>query len=392
MPSLEAAEHPTEVPVTRRALPASRALIAVVTLAIVALAGRADAAKWHDCPGNPDPVYVSSLGATNAPFAHPGHELRITLNESQVNASGGFSTDPDGNRVEVEIRSLYGDPIALAPRTATAASTSSLTITFPDAAAETGSALAGPAQIRVFRGSILVARIDSTDLVALPPRTDVTALLMGLDPNQVVYAALGADGDVWIPVSFHGKEMPMPGCPGDVMMPMQINVGGAEIPGVTTKRSGPLERMRRMALYFGDFEMNGFPFYGALSPDRIALKHVAGSRGISLCQMNDVIDLVLRVDGNRSWARSKRSPFADVVRDAAPIRLRLRGSKPMPAGALSSPLVDSFGGTCETAPEINPANRPATPPEPSPAPASSVPAPAAPTPSVPVPPAASPRR
>ena len=43
MPSLEAAEHPTEVPVTRRALPASRALIAVVTLAIVALAGRADA-------------------------------------------------------------------------------------------------------------------------------------------------------------------------------------------------------------------------------------------------------------------------------------------------------------------------------------------------------------
>lgn len=361
------------------ALDASRSGIAETTLrtgialrvvaalvALATLATRAEAAKWHDCPGNPDPVYVSSLGAANAPFAHPGHDLRITLNDSQVSASGGFSTEPDGNRVEVEIRSPFGSSAVLAPRTATATSASSLTFAFPDTAAETGKPLAGPAQVRVFRGSILVARIDSTDLVALPPRTDVTALLMGLDPNQLVYATLGADGDVWIPVSFHGKEMPMPGCPGDVMMPMQIDVGGAEIPGVTAKRSGPLERMRRMALYFGDFEMNGFPFYGALSPDRIALRHVAGSRGISLCQMNDVIDLVLRVHGNRSWARSRRSPFADVVRDAAPIRLRLRGSKPMPDGARSSPLADSFGSTCEIAPDVNPANRPEAPVSPAP--------------------------
>ena len=52
MPSLEAAEHPTEVPVTRRALPASRALIAVVTLAIVVLlanSSRAQAPKELAC-------------------------------------------------------------------------------------------------------------------------------------------------------------------------------------------------------------------------------------------------------------------------------------------------------------------------------------------------------
>lgn len=387
MPSLEVVAHRRSA-IHSRATRTVRVALVVLVAALAASARPAVAAKWHSCPGNPDPVYVSSLGASNAPFAHPGHDLRITLNESQVNASGGFSTAPDGNRVEVEIRSLFGTPVALAPRPATATSPSSLTFAFPDTAAETGHALAGPAQVRVFRGAILVARIDSTDLVALPPRTDVTALLMGLDPQQIVQATMGADGDLWIPASFHGKEMPMPGCPGDVMMPMQIDIGAAEIPGVTSKRSGPLERMRRTSLYFGDFEMNGFPFYGALSPDRIALKHVAGSRGISLCQMNDVIDLVLRVDGNRAWARSRRSPFADVVRDAAPIPLRLRGSKPMPENAQSTMLIDSFGSTCDAAPEIDPANRPATPPAPSPP----VQAASAPTPSVPVPPAPSPRR
>ena len=96
-------------------------VVVLAALALAASARPAAAAKWHDCPGNPDPVYVSSLGASNAPFAHPGHDLRVTLNESQVNASGGFSTEPDGNRVEVEIRSLFGAPVALAPRLATRA-------------------------------------------------------------------------------------------------------------------------------------------------------------------------------------------------------------------------------------------------------------------------------
>jgi hypothetical protein len=307
----------------------------------------ADAAKWHSCPGDPNPIYVSSLGAANAPFAHPGHDLRITLNESQVSASGGFATTADGNRVEVEIRSLYGEPIALAPRLATATSPSSLTFAFPDTAAETGHALAGPAQIRVFRGDLLVARIDSTNFVALPPRTDVTALLMGLDPQQVVQATVGWNGDIWIPASFHGKEMPMPGCPGDVMMPMQIEVGAADLVGVDEKRNGPLERIRNMSLFFGDFEMNGFDFYGAQSPDRIPLKHVAGSRGVALCQMNDVIDMVLRIKGKRAWVRSKQSPFASVMRDAAPLSIRLRGARPMPDKAQAR-VTDSTGSSCET--------------------------------------------
>ena len=339
---------------------------ALVVAALLFRAGGADAAKWHDCPGDPAQVYPSALGATNAPFVHPGHDLRVTLNDRQVSSSGGFAVTPEGNRIEVEIRSLYGASVVFAPRFAAAASPSSLTFAFPDGAAETGRAVAGPAEVRVLRGDALVARIDAANLTALPPRTDVTGLLMGLDPEQLVEATLGANGDVWIPVSFHGKEMPMPGCPGDVMMPMQVVVGAAEIPGLVTKRSGPLERMRRLSLYFGDFEMNGYDFYGALSPDRIALRHVAGSRGIALCQMNDVIDLALRVKGNRSWARSKRSPFANVVRDGAPIPLRLRGAKPMPETARASLLTDSFGSSCESAPIIDPARRPDALPGPSP--------------------------
>lgn len=337
---------------------AARAATALLALLAVAVGSGAEAAKWHDCPADPDPLYPSALGATNAPFAHPGHDLRITLNDAQVTASGGFALTANGNRIEVRIASLFGDPVVLAPRFVAAASASSLTFAFPDTMAETGRALAGPAQVRVLRGDTLVARIEASDLVALPPRTDVTALLMGVDPQQVVQAALGASGDVWIPASFHGKEMPMPGCPGDVMMPMRIDVGGAEIPGTTSGRRGPLERMRRLSLYFGDFQMNGFSFYGALSPDRIALRHVAGSRGVSLCQMNDVIDLVLRVKGSRAWARAKRSPFASVVRDAAPISLRLRGSRPMPASARASSLTDSFGSSCEMAPDISLPSKP----------------------------------
>lgn len=340
------------------AVPVRRIAALLLALLVPGVPGRAHAAKWHSCPGNPDPVYPSAIGALNAPFAHPGHDLRISLNEGQVGASGGFALTPDGNRLEITIQSAYGAPVVLAPRFAAGTSASSLTFAFPDTAVEVGRSLAGPAEVRVLRGDTLVARIDASDLVALPPRTDVTALLMGLDPQQVVQAALGADGDVWIPASFHGKEMPMPGCPGDVMMPMQIEVAAAEIEGAAGGRRGPLERMRRMSLYFGDFEMNGFSFYGAQSPDRIALRHVAGSRGISLCQMNDVIDMVLRVRGNRSWARSKRSPFASVVRDASPISLRLRGSRPMPETARATPLTDSVGSSCETAPDVNPAGKP----------------------------------
>jgi hypothetical protein len=340
----------------------------IVIAALLALPRPALAAKWHGCPADPQPVYPSSLGATNAPFAHPGHELRILLNQAQVGSGGGFATTAD-NLVQIELATLFGDRIALAPRQVAAVSPSVLAITFPDTTAEVGRPLSGPVEIRVLRGDRLVARIDPAHLVALPPRTDVTGLLTGTDPNQVVHAALGATGDLWVPASFNGKPMPMPGCPGDLMMPMQVQVGAASIPGLTALRRGPLDRIRRISLYFGDVAIDGNSFYGALSPQRIPLVHVGGSRGVSICQMNDALDVVLRVKGNRPWARSRRSPLAGVARDAAPIPLLLRAAKPMPEKA-SVPWdeEDTFGNTCETTPVIDARGGGEAPGRPSPQP------------------------
>ena len=113
--------------------------------------------------------------------------------------------------------------------------------------------------------------------------------------------------------------------------------------------------------------IDGNSFYGVESQQRVPLVHVAGTRGVTLCKMNDAIDLVLRVKGSRSWARAKRSPFADVIRDAAPVPLKLRAAKPMPDTAKTPwRATDSFGATCETAPDAGADARSRTTPAPQP--------------------------
>jgi len=324
-----------------------RTLARVVVLLLVAMSTPALAAKWSGCPADPAPLYPSTIGATGSPFVHPGHDLRILLNAQQVAASGGFSTSTP-NVVEVIFTPTFGAPLVLPPREAVGASASLLVLSFPDTVAETGSVLTGPVEVRVKRGDTLVARIAPTDLVALPAATDVTAIFSGEQPQQVVHGALGASGDLWVPARFHGKDMPMPGCPGDFMMPLTVQIGAASIPGATFRGASPLDRIRRASLYFGDVSIAGNSFYGALSPDRIRLRHIGGTRGVSICQMNDTLDLVLRVKGSRAWARSRRSPLAAVVKDGAPVSLVLRAARPMPDTAESSPASDSFGNSCET--------------------------------------------
>jgi len=92
------------------------------------LAPDAAAIKWRECPGPPASIYPSTLGATDAPFVHAGHALRISLNASQVAVSGGFSLEPDGNRMEIVLVPPFGAPVALAARAATASSVDSLEI------------------------------------------------------------------------------------------------------------------------------------------------------------------------------------------------------------------------------------------------------------------------
>lgn len=311
-------------------------------------AGAAHAAKWSHCPEAPLPVYRSTLGATNAPFVHPGHELQIVLNSAQT-AAGGFSVEPDGNTIEISFAALFGEPVALAPRHAAAASPSVLTFAFPDARAEIGRVLAGPVEIRVTAGERLVAHIHPSDLVGLPPATDVTGILRGETPNEVVYGALGRDGDLWVPALFHGDANTMPMCSGQFMLPMPLEIGAATIPGLSWRGADPLDRIRRANLYLGDFFADGANLYGMRFPDRVSLVHVGGTRGVAICQLNDALDLVLRVKGSRGWTRGRRSPMREVVLDASPVPLVLRASEPLPQTA-RAPWTeldhDSFGNSC----------------------------------------------
>jgi hypothetical protein len=315
--------------------------------------GPAHAAKWSECPTPPLPVYRSTIGATNAPFAHPGHELRIVLNSAQT-ASGGFGVAPASNTVEITFAALFGEPISLAPRSVAAVSASILAFPFPDAAAEVGRVLTGPVEIRVTHGERLVARIDPADLVALPPATDVTSLLLGETPHQVVHGAIGRDGDLWVPASFHGDPMAMPMCPGQFMLPMPVEIGAAKIPGLSTGGVDPLRRIHRARLYLGDFFVDGTNLYGMLFPQRVPLVHVGGTRGVAICQLNDALDLVLRVKGSRTWAFASRSPIRTVVQDASPVPLLLRGAEPLPENARARGTgEDSFGNRCNPSSPIS---------------------------------------
>ncbi len=255
------------------------------------------------------------------------------LNEAETAWTEGFSLEPDGNEIAITFGSLFGSPVQLAPRHATATSASVLSFDFPDSTAEGLPLLAGPVDIRVVADGGLAAHIRGSDLVGLPPPTDVTPIVLGENTDITVLAALGADGDIWIPASFHGDPMAMPGCPGNFIFPIPVLIGGAVVNGPMPSSFNPLERIRGIAGYLGDIEIDGFNFYGMLYPEDIKLVHTDGTLGVSVCRLNDAMDLVLRVRGDQAWARMRPSPFRLVARDSAPIPLRLTAAPLCPAAA-----------------------------------------------------------
>lgn len=348
---------------TCRRLPQWRRRSLSLLLGVCTLAApyrQAWAFKWRACPVPPLPVYPSALGATSAPFIHPGHLLTLVLNQDEVETTGGFSLQPDGNRVAVTFASLFGVPVPLPHFAVTANSPSALTFSFPDTQQETGRILSGPVAVRIFARRQLVADIRASDLVALPPATDVTDLLLGDDPEQVVLVALGADGDLWVPARFHGAPKSMPTCPGNFIMPMPLQVAGAAVAGGLPSAYNPLAHICGVVGYLGDVVVNDIDFYGMLYPQRINLVHVAGTLGVSICRLNDAMDLVLRIHGTEAWAQSPVSPFASVAADAAPIPIQLIAERVSPGSGKeeaqddqsagdSTPVTDSFGAFCPTA-------------------------------------------
>lgn len=322
---------------------ATLALFLTVGALLALSAGPVLAFKWSSCPTPPPPVYPSDIGATNAPFIHPGHFLTIVLNDSEVALTGGFSLDPDGNDVAITFISPFGAPISLAPRTATATALSVLTFDFPDTQNEGLGILTGPVDVSVTVAGVAIAHIRAADLVALPPASDVTSIVLGGDPDATVLAALGADGDIWVPAGFSGHPMSMPGCPGDFIMPAPIMLGGATVAAPLPTKREPLERIHGVEAYLGDMNINGVNFYGMPSQQPIDLVHTDGTLGVALCRMNDALNVVLRVKGNQSWVLPQSSPFRFIAAGARPIPLHLTGA-PLTPGL--RPPVDSFGNPC----------------------------------------------
>ena len=328
-----------------------RTIAAAAVVAVLSWCAPANAFKWHSCPAPPLPIYPSALGAVNTPFIHPGHPLQILLNSSQVAAGGGFGVAPDSNDVSITFVSLFGAPVALPLRRAAALSSSVLSIDFPDSDAELGRSLAGPVEIRVARAGRLIARIDSADLVGLPPANDVSGLVLGVDPDQEVLATVGSDGDLWVPLHFGGDLNPMPMCPGDFLEPVPVQIAGASVQGVANGSDNPLAHIRGLSGYLGDITIGGTNFYGLLMPQPIDLVHVAGTLGVSVCRVNDATDLVLRMKGATSWARSPSSPMRDAIAGSTPLSVQLAATNPVPGnGAKQGTFTDSFGESCDSQP------------------------------------------
>jgi hypothetical protein len=323
-------------------------LFAIVgTYLTIALSLPAHAAKWQSCPAPPIPVYPSVQGATTAPFIHPGHDLTIVLNSAEMASTGGFSLAPEGgNVVAIEFHSLFGQPIDLAPRMATAYVSNTLIFTFPDTEVEVKEPLAGPVDVQVTTvAGTQVAHISWTDLVALPPTNDVTPLVLGEDSDAVILSALSADGDLWVPAHFQGDPMVMPSCPGNFIVPVPVQVAAAEVVGADPSVPNPLAHISGLDGYLGDLAIFGNNFYGMLLPIPIKLVHVAGTLGVSLCQLNDAVDVVLRVHGAAAWANSNASAFKSVAIDSTPIPLRMIAARFNPS-ANPTTQDDSFGAEC----------------------------------------------
>ncbi len=118
----------------------------------LAFADPAAAAKWKGgCPKTNQKLSIVGLkGAGGTPYAlsrffeHVGHDVTFYLKDHDVQTSGGFSTDPDGNTVQVTFTPINGDPIALPPIAVTATTPATLTFTMPDSRTSARPSARGP--------------------------------------------------------------------------------------------------------------------------------------------------------------------------------------------------------------------------------------------------------
>ena len=318
-------------------------------LPLLAAATAAHGAKWRHCPTELG-WYPSRIGALSAPFIHPGRELGIFLTHREARDSGGFSTEPGGNTIQITFASLWGEQIALPPLTAAAVSPDTLYVTFPDTRAAFGRPLAGPVAVQVTTAGVTTADIVPRNLVALPPPTNVRALLAG----QLAQGALGTmdtRGAIWIPVEFSAygtMEKPMMMCPG-LFTPLTPFAVGVTVRAQPSFASGaassypPFRALRRVDLVLGDFYVDGTNYYG-MKVGNLPVFRIARGWGIKVCGANDAVDLVLRAPGFSRWAKPW-SAFGAWMPNSRPLEIVLSGLT-VDQGNLTTGGLDAFGEEC----------------------------------------------
>ncbi len=310
----------------------------------------AQAAKWRRCPSQLA-YYPARIGAISAPFIHPGHEIGIFLSDQEMGNSGPFSTDPSGNTVVVSFASLFGPSVTLAPMTVTAVSPATLYFTFPDTSQILGYPLAGPVDILVTTGGNVTAEIDPRHLVALPPATDVAALVSG-ELEQSALATMDAKGAIWVPVDFSAfgtMQKNMPTCPG-VFTPLRAFAVGVTVRSIPSTILGevqptypPLRALKQVDMFIGDFLVNGGNYYGN-KVGKLAVSRIPYGLGAMLCARNDALQVVLRAPGWRRWTKPW-SPFGAWMPSSQPMSIQLSRMSVSDVGSVLNGL-DALGQEC----------------------------------------------
>ena len=334
----------------------SRRLLAGLSaaLAVLAVPIASRAAKWNDgCPHPPLRTYPSTLGAVTAPFVHPGHEIGIVLSQAELAKTGGFSTEPGGNTVNVVFASLFGDPVSLPGFAATAVTSATVYFEFPDAVALIGRPLAGPVHVTVLTGDRVTANISPSTLVALPPDNDIARLVEHHESREAL-ATLDTKGSLWIPLQFRGmgiSDMPMPTCPSEFIHIRKFAIGlnvRANLLAARPTAYPPLRSVRTIDVFLGDFVVHDDNMYGMLLSRPLRVLRTPGGPGISLCALNDAVKLVLRVRGQRRWA-APWSDFGAWMPNSTPLALTLSdvSAEPMFEMHMATTRSDTFGNACE---------------------------------------------
>jgi hypothetical protein len=292
------------------------------------LAGPASAAKWAGgCPKVVQRLVRVGTGyagpyAISRYFEHVGHDLTFYLKDTDVTRTGGFSTAPGGNTLQVTFTPFLGTPIALPPVQVTATTSSTLTITVPDSRPIIGRLLVGPARFKVTRGTTVL--FEAYTQLILPPMNDVQAL-MTAGTDVEVLATLQKGSRLWIPLDFNGFGTggeALPACPTELTpvtpFAVDFNMRKGDDQAFPYISLGELKKNR---LYLGDYLMFGLNMYGNKLQTKLDVRP-GKERSIVLCGLNDALQLVVMF-GLKNKALGSKSELVDRVRDGSPVTVKI---------------------------------------------------------------------